>query len=79
MNQETMDKIMYASVSLTCKNLTDRELAGLNLAMAMGRNPKTLPQYGKVESLFTQNNGTEMHNETLQAFYRVVIARLEKC
>lgn len=67
---------MAASVALACKALDDLELAGLNLAISFGSDPRNLPQYAKIAYLFTEADGTKMHTETRRAFEAVVYQRL---
>lgn len=71
-----LDAVLAASATLVLENITDDELAGLNLTVALGSDPRKLECWPKVAPLFTQNNGTEMHSETLKAFHRVVRRRL---
>jgi hypothetical protein len=71
-----LQAIMGASTALVLRDITDEELAGLNLTIALGNDPRKLECWPRVSPLFTQNNGTEMHSETLSAFQRVVERRL---
>jgi len=68
---------MTASVALVVKNLTNRQLAALNLtANFSGYDPHDLPFYSEVEELFTLDGGTRMATATLDALANVVDIRL---
>ena len=72
-----MNKAMYAVVALICKDLTDIELAVLNNVAQTDSNPKgRLFDYKRVRNLFTEDNGTKMHDETKNALAAVVLRRL---
>lgn len=67
---------MAAAVSIACEALTNDELAGMNLAVQLGINPTTRAGYDKIAHLFTEDNGTRMHDETAAALARVALRRL---
>jgi hypothetical protein len=72
-----MDLATALTVKLICNNLTDDELAALNLVAQLDSNPhKRAFDFEKVAPLFTQHNGTRMHDETKKALAAVVRARL---
>lgn len=76
MDEKEMRRIMAATVSLICDELTDPELAALNLVAQLGGSPYgRVFDYEKVKSLFTDTNGTEMHSETKLALVVVVNKR----
>lgn len=77
MNEQQIKQIMTNTVGLICAELTDAELAVLNLTVLMDGDPHgRLFDYDKVKSLFTQDNGTKMHEETKEALTRIVNSRL---
>lgn len=78
MNEEEMRNVMVNSVSISVAQLTDLELAGLNLCAQLGLNPKDKEWYPKVDYLFDQADGTKMHEETKIALGKVVTYRLSK-
>jgi hypothetical protein len=77
MNQTELSAIMYANVALIINDLTNDELAALNLVAALDSSPHgRLFDYEKVAPLFTEADGTRMHQETKNALSRIVLARL---
>lgn len=77
MKDEKMRQIMAVIVSLTCNELTDIELAVLNNVAQLDQSPHNrLFDYEKVKELFTERDGTRMHEETKIALAAVVIKRL---
>ncbi len=77
-SEEKNRAIMYKAVSLVCDQLSDTELAGLNLVAQLDQDPHNKSFYDKAESLFTENNGTKMHQETKLALAAVARGRLFK-
>jgi len=78
MDEKTMRQIMFKSVSDTCDELTDQELAALNIVAQFGDSPFfRIFDYEKVKALFTVGDGTQMHSETKQALSAVTKARLQ--
>lgn len=68
---------MILTASLTCDELTDLELSALNLVAQLGGSPHgRIFDYEKVKSLFTDAEGTRMHDETKLALAAVVDSRL---
>ena len=80
MNTEEKNRAnMYAIVSLVCDKLSDIELNVLSLVAQFDQDPHDrLFDYDKVVSLFTENKGTKMHDETKLALMAVVDDRLLK-
>ena len=76
MQQNQLDQIMYATVAMVCDELTDAELAAMNLCAQLGMNPKGRNGYDKAHTLFTEQDGTKMHEETKRALAAVVLERL---
>jgi hypothetical protein len=72
-----MNKVIYIGVKMFLDELTNVELARLNISLSLGDSPKKLPFYDKIAGLFTENDGTKMHSDTEQAFHAIVIERLE--
>ncbi len=78
-SEEKNRAIMYKVVSLVCDELGDMELNVLSLVAQLDQDPHNrLFNYDKVESLFTENNGTKMHRETKLVLSAVVNDRLLK-
>lgn len=76
MTEETK-QIMIAVVALTCKELSDQELAVLNLVGQLDQDPHNrMFDYEKIEELFTERDGTRMHQETKDALAVIVEQRL---
>ncbi len=77
MNEDKMKAVMANIVSIACDKLTDKELAVLNIVAMFDQLPHNrLFDYEKVKSLFTQNDGTKMHEETKIALAVTVNSRL---
>lgn len=77
MDEKEMCRITTASVVLLiCDKLTDEELIALSLVAQFGGSPHGREfDYEKVKSLFTEANGTKMHDETKLALAVVVNKR----
>ena len=76
MDEQQMRATMSAVVSLTCQNLTNDELAALYLVATMNGDPHNrIFDYKKVKPLFTEANGTRMHDETKRALSAVLTRR----
>jgi len=76
MNEQELRAVMYSAVAVAVKELSDAELAGLNLTVQLGGDPRDKPWYEKVKYLFDQDNGMKMHEETKAALVAVVLKRL---
>lgn len=77
MDEMIMRQIVIKGVSLICNELSDLELAVLNNIAQLDGDPRNrLFDYEKVEGLFTEANGTRMHNETKIALASIVNNRL---
>jgi hypothetical protein len=70
------DAILAISMDIAIQDLTDGELAGLNLTAQFGLDPRGLPHYEKIRHLFTEENGTRMHDQAKETLYRAVLQRL---
>ncbi len=70
------DGTMVAAVEMACEGLSDMELAVLNNVAQVDWNPKGYPWYEKVRYLFTDLDGTRMHQATKDALASVVLERL---
>lgn len=77
MDEKGMKDIMYRTVASTCSRLGINELAPLALAVELGTDPRPVVGYSEIKSLFTENNETEMHKETKDAFLTYVYRRME--
>jgi hypothetical protein len=72
-----MDEIMAIAVNVATKELTDLELAALNNVAQVNMDPRgRIFDYDDVKHLFTEMNGTRMHEETKRALALVVNRRL---
>lgn len=76
--QENIENMLVAVISFACERLEDYELAALNLVVHSGFDPRPVMGYEKVKHLFSENDRTKMHEETKQAFIRVVNIRLSQ-
>lgn len=77
MDEEKMRNIMVTIVSPACDELTDRELAALNMVAQLDGSPHgQVFDYEKVKSFFTDAEGTRMHDKTKRALASVVMSRL---
>ncbi len=77
MNEQQMRQIMANTVAVTTNQLSDAELAVLNIIAQTDQDPHDRKfDYKLVEGLFTKNNGTKMHPETKIALANVVNSRL---
>lgn len=77
MSEQQMNAIMRSVVALTCKELTDEELAVLNLIAITDGDPHgRLFDYEEVKALFTECSGMRMHAVTKEALAAVVNSRL---
>jgi hypothetical protein len=66
---------MQANMAAVVQDLTDEELAALNLCAQLDQDPHgRIFDYKKVSSLFTENG--KMHTATKEALARVVNHRL---
>jgi hypothetical protein len=74
-DEQIMQARMAAVVAMAVQDLTDEELAVLNLCAQLDQNPHgRIFDYEKVSSLFTENG--KMHPVTKEALARVVNHRL---
>ena len=77
MNDQQMRQIVAATVSITTNQLSDAELAVLNIVAQTDQDPRGRKfDYKLVKGLFTENNGMKMHSETKVALANVVNSRL---
>jgi hypothetical protein len=67
---------VIAGTKLITNKLTDEELAALYNAVSFGFDPKHVMGYDKAKGLFTEQDGTKMHSDTLKAFESIVEQRL---
>ncbi len=68
---------VVALVEVMCVDLSDLELAVLNNVAQLDGNPHNrVFDYEKVSALFTERDGTRMHDETKDALAVVVNNRL---
>lgn len=71
--QQNMNKVVHQ----VCKDLSDLELAVLNNVAQLDQSPYNRNfAYEKVKTLFTEQDGSRMHEETKAALSRIVIHRL---
>jgi hypothetical protein len=61
---------------MTLKELSDSELATLNLAVSANFDVTVFEWYPRVKHLFTLENGTKMHQDVKRALYTYVNERL---
>lgn len=76
--QEEADLAMATVVGVICQELSDIELVILNNVARCDFSPHGRKfDYEKVKSLFTEDGGERMHEETKLALARVVGLRLD--
>jgi len=69
--------IIVAQVKMAVADMSDQDLAVLNICAQLDQNPKDRTfDYDKVSFLFIENNGTKMHSMTKSALAIVVNERL---
>lgn len=56
------EKMVIVLATMTINELTDDELAALNLAVQLDADPRRVLGYEKAVSLFTEGNGTRIHD-----------------
>lgn len=71
-------KPISLGVVQTCDQLSDGELAILCLVVTAGWDPHEYPWYEKAKSLFTEDGGTKVREETDLAIARILYERLQK-
>lgn len=74
-----MREIHFAVVAAThmvTNMLSDAELAAIGLATLTGIDPRPVLGYKKASSLFSENNGTRMHRDTLAVLEQIIDERL---
>lgn len=76
MAEQQMKQIMIAAANMVCDELTDSELAGVGMVGLLGSDPRAKRWYEKAKPLFTEQNGTRMHEVTREAVSRIIDARL---
>ena len=76
MNEQEMKQIMMNVAAMVCNELDDAELAGVGMVGILGTDPRTRRWYEKAKPLFTEQNGTRMHELTREAVNRIAEARL---
>ncbi len=68
---------VVAVVRVIANNLSTDELFSLYIAAAQGGDPRGAQGYEKGRGLFTQEAGTKMHADTLEALDAIVQERLD--
>ena len=77
MTEQQARATYYATTVLITNDLTNEELAVLNLVAVMDSDPHNrLFSYEKVSLLFTEANGLKMHSEIKRALSQIVTQRL---
>ena len=71
-----MNQGIMLGVALACRQLADEQLAALNLAVQAGWDASNLSGYEHIAGLFTEANGTQMHEDAKVAFAKVALKRL---
>ena len=68
---------LMSVISVSCTDLTDREMMALCLSLQLGTDPRQIKGYEKVRELYTEENGTRMHEATKKGFLSLCAARLQ--
>jgi hypothetical protein len=71
-----MNTGIYIGVKMFADRLTDEELAAIGMAALLKMPPQEVSGYEKMKSLFTQNGGIEMHDESIAALGVIIQKRL---
>jgi len=74
--EQELRATLRAVMTLATDALTDEELAGLNLCVQLGHDPRTRPWYAKIAYVFDQAGGTAMHEESRAALLAITLKRL---
>jgi hypothetical protein len=70
-------KAVYVTVKAVCERLSDDELIGLNLTLALGNDPRNLSYYDKASLMFQEEyDPPVMHNLVKRAFNIFFEARI---
>ena len=75
MNNNIHHAVIFGTKLIT-DTLTDQELTALYNAVSFGFDPKHVMGYDKAKGLFTEQDGTKMHSDILEAFESIVKQRL---
>ena len=78
MTEQDVQATLRAQVAIVTNDLSDADLAALNIAAQLDYEPRNRPWYAQVKSLFTEQDGTRMHAETKRALAAVVLRRIGK-
>lgn len=79
MDDTAILNIQYQMVFLTCKDLPLITIAAMNNIINFPEaNPKQYSWYEDVAPLFTENDGTKMHQATRRAFEVYLESRLDE-
>jgi hypothetical protein len=76
MDKDELTEHFIAMTQLITDELSDQELIALYQVVRFGVNPAHTLGYEKAKSLFTDQDNTKMHDETLQVFTIIVEKRL---
>jgi hypothetical protein len=76
MSEKSIQDIILRSTYLACEDLTDVELNALYLGLRLGYDPKQIAGYDKAKFLYTEQNGTRMHDTIASAFEQVWSSRI---
>jgi hypothetical protein len=75
---EKLNMGVLLGTKLALDALSEIELCALYNCVTAGWDVTKRPEYSKVETLFTEENGTKMHNMTRRAFELIVSTRLNQ-
>lgn len=66
-----MSNYVMIAVQIVVDRLSDEEVMAQRLGLLLGNNPIGTLGYDKVEHLYTEQQGTKMHEETKRAFLAI--------
>jgi hypothetical protein len=76
MDESQLQDSLAITVAMIADELTDAQLKALNLCVLLDMNPHgRLFDYAKVAPLFTEQDGTRMHDATKAELARVIAER----
>ena len=76
MDEKQRDASLYAVVKIAIEGMDPLALNAQYLTQLLGGDPRQRLGYDKVKPLFTEQNGTKMHEETRRIFLHAAQAQL---
>ncbi len=70
------EMLMRAQVAMVLQEMSDEEVVSQRLAVLLNSDPRQRYGYDKAALLYTEADGTQMHEQTRRAFLAASGARL---